>query len=637
MANDFTPDVQERDDEYIFGLRNDVFLSVAYATEKKLRVQMWRKETMLPPDEGNIFGQAFRDKLIKQARGGFNEQGKPDVIPHIEEDIGLVATLLGAKGLDDGKSLHDKLIEREGRTLTERLITLGEASAVLFHTPDKVAHAACKRLGHTEVYDMGSKEFSMWLRAEFRRSERERLEAIAKADRERAIEAMGALAPDDIHNRPLEVPRPQPIAPQVITTAVDELKSTAVLDGPEEEVHLRVAGHRGKFYVDLCNDQWEAVEISKEGWRILASDVVPIRFVRSNIMRPLPHPTKGGSVDELRRLLTLGDESEETEAAWTLLLAWLIQSLAPDGGQYPVLILLGGHGTAKTTTLEMLRDLVDPAVVPHEHTYQNVREVYIECVAGWVLAMDNLSSLKDWLSDTICRLSTGGGFKTRTLYTNRDQEVFLAQRPVAMNGISDVASKPDLLDRALLVDLPVIKVSDRKYLRELKAEFYQHRPAILGALFDAMAQGLRNVDAVDLTGRLPRMADFARWAVACEEALGRDAGSFMDAYEESSESAMQTALESEPIWRVLYELARKHTAEDPWTGNMKQLLNELNTMETDEPLKRSSDWPKTERKLSEIRRTLAPSLRKLGVHIEKVSKSKRKGRRYSLYFDDTKG
>jgi hypothetical protein len=630
MASNFVPKVTEQNDEYIFELRDEVFMSVAFASEKKLRFQMWRQTTLLAPDEGNIFAQSLRDKLVEQARAGFNEAGKPDAVPHIAEDVAIVATLLGSKA-DDGKSLHDRLKEGEGPSITERLIKLGEENAALFHTPDKEAHAACKRAGHTEVYLLKSREFKMWLRAEFRRTERERLEAIAKAERERAIDAAGALG-SDTDDAPIEVARPPAVPPQALTVAVGELTATAVLDGPEEEVHLRVAGHDGKIYIDLCNDAWEAVEISKDGWQIIGSDDVPIRFVRSNIMRSLPHPKRGGSVEELRRLLTLGDESEESERAWSLVLAWLMQSLRPDGGQYPVLILLGGHGTAKTTTLEMLRELVDPAVVLHEHSYEKVRDVYIECVACWAFALDNLTSLPDWFSDTICRLSTGGGFKTRTLFTDRDQEVFKAQRPVIMNGISDVASKADLLDRALLVDLPVIKVQDRKYLTDLRTEFYEHRPAILGAMFDVMAAGLRNVETVDLTGRMPRMADFARWGVATEQALGLEVGSFMDAYDVSRESATETALEAAPIWRVLYELARKHDAEEPWIGNMKELLNELNIMETDDALKRSTDWPKTERKLSAIIKRLGPALLELGIHIGRVSKSNREGRHYYLYY-----
>ena len=632
MSNqDFTPSVTEQDDEYIFELRDDVFVAVRFASEKKLRFQMWRKATMLPADEGNIFTQSFRDRLIEQARAGFNEPGKPDAIPHIAEDIGKMATILGARG-DDGKSLHDKLTEKEGPSITERLITLAEESARLFHTPEKVAHAACARAGHIEVYELNTRDFRMWLRSEFRRRERERLEAIARAERERAIEAAGALASSDMTDAPLEVARPPAIPPQALTTALGELEATAVAEGPEEEVHLRVAGHDGKIYIDLANEKWEAVEISKDGWKIVSGDAVPVKFVRSNVMKALPHPTRGGSVEELRRLLTLGDDGVATRDAWSLTLAWLVQSLRPNGGQYPVLVLLGGHGTAKSTTSEMLRELVDPAVVLHEHTLSNVREVYIECVASWVFALDNISSLPDWLSDTVCRLATGGGFKTRTLFTNRDQEVFKAQRPVIMNGISDVATRADLLDRALLVDLPVIPESGRKYLEELWADFYKHQPAILGALFDAMAAGIRNVREVDLSGRLPRMADFARWAVATERALGMEEDTFMKAYAGSRANATETALEEAPIWRVLFDLARRHSEPKPWEGNMKHLLAELNVLETDDALKRSKHWPKTERGLSETVKRLGPAFLELGVHVERVSKSHREGRRYRLFF-----
>jgi len=620
------PKVTEQNDEYIFELRDEVFLSTAFATEKKLRFQLWRQAVILPPDEGNIFVQAFRDKLVAQARNGFNEPKKPDAIPNIEEDIGSVAVLLGDRS-DGGTSLSEKLQDRECPSITEKLITLAEENATLFHTPEKVAHAACSRAGHIEVYELRTREFKMWLRSEFRRTERERLEAIARADRDRAIEAAGALA-GDLSNQPLFVPRPPVIPPQAIDQAIGELEATAVLAGEQEEVHLRIAGHDGKIYVDLCNAEWEVVEISTEGWRVTNQDV-PIRFARSNVIKEMPRPESGGSVGELRRLLTLGEKDEE---AWSLVLAWLMQSLRPNRGQYPILVLLGGHGTAKTTTLEMLRELVDPAVVAHEHTYHNIRDLYIECVAGWVLAMDNLSSLPDWLSDTICRLvGDRGGFKTRTLFTNRDQEIFRGKRPVIMNGISDVASRADILDRALLVDLPVIKETDRRYLEELWDDFYAHQPIILGALFDALVAGLKNVDGVRLEKK-PRMADFARWAVATEEALGMKAGTFLEAHTTSREGATETALEAEPIWRVLYEFAQDYDDGDRWSGNMKELLKELNIMETDEALKRSKDWPKTERKLSDIIKRLAPALLELGVRVEKPPRTGQKGRSYEVFY-----
>jgi hypothetical protein len=48
-------------------------------------------------------------------------------------------------------------------------------------------------------------------------------------------------------------------------------------------------------------------------------------------------------------------------------------------------------------------------------------------------------------------------------------------------------------------------------------EFEIARSQILGALLDAAAHGLHVMPGVRLE-RLPRMADFALWAMACETA-----------------------------------------------------------------------------------------------------------------------
>src|SRR5215208_1452575 len=124
-GNPFTPKVTQQNDEYVFELRDDAFLSVRYASEKRLRLQLWRQASILPPDEGNIFVQSFRDRLVAQAKSAFNEPGKPDDIPNLAEDIGLVATILGDRS-EDGKSLIDKIVEDEGPSITEKLITLAE-------------------------------------------------------------------------------------------------------------------------------------------------------------------------------------------------------------------------------------------------------------------------------------------------------------------------------------------------------------------------------------------------------------------------------------------------------------------------------------------------------------------------------
>jgi hypothetical protein len=53
-------------------------------------------------------------------------------------------------------------------------------------------------------------------------------------------------------------------------------------------------------------------------------------------------------------------------------------------------------------------------------------------------AFDNLSGLPPWLSDTLCRLTSGGAFSTRRLFSDRDEILFTAARRVILNGIEDI-------------------------------------------------------------------------------------------------------------------------------------------------------------------------------------------------------
>jgi len=632
---EFWPEVTEQDDEYIFELRDDVSVAVRYASEKKLRFQLWRPDAILPADEGNIFTQSFRDRLVAQARDGFNEQGEPDRIPHIADDIGKIATILSQRSTD-GKSIHEKLQEQEGASITERLIAIAEEGASVFLSPDKKPHAVCTRNGHREVLLIDSPDFRVWLRGEFRRKERERLEDIARAERERAIELAGAMVPPELLDDPLKVSKPPIIPPQSFTTAMSEIEATAMLEGSVEDVYIRVAEHEGRVYIDLCNEKWEAVEISAEGWRIIPSDVLPIKFIRSNAMLELPYPVHGGSIGELREMPTLPEE--RSDESWSLILAWVMQALKPCRGDYPILVLLGGHGTAKSTHTEMLRELIDPAVVEHEHekTYHEVRAIYIDVTTSWVFALDNVSQLPDWLSDILCRVSSGGGLKTRKFFTDRDQEIFKGKRPIIMNGISEVVKNSDILDRSLLVDLPPIPGNRRKEDRVLWAEFNARRPAILGALYDAVAKGLARQDDVVLEDEhKSRLVDFDRWAVATEEALGMEPETYVKARKLSRESASETALEAQPVWRPLYDLAAEHKEgeAEPWVGTMKALLSELNVKETDDALKRSKAWPKTPEKLAGILGRIKPDLLERGVHLQRAKGSRREGRRHKLYAD----
>jgi hypothetical protein len=68
---------------------------------------------------------------------------------------------------------------------------------------------------------------------------------------------------------------------------------------------------------------------------------------------------------------------------------------------------------------------------------------------GYLLAFDNLSGLPIWLSDALCRLASDGSFAVRQLYTDDEEVLFEAARPILLNGSEEVISRPDLGDRAI--------------------------------------------------------------------------------------------------------------------------------------------------------------------------------------------
>ena len=87
-----------------------------------------------------------------------------------------------------------------------------------------------------------------------------------------------------------------------------------------------------------------------------------MRFRRSKGMQPLPCPATDGSLLRLRELINVGDDRN-----WILLLSWLVAACRPQG-PYPILILQGEQGSAKSTTEKLVRGIIDPCHRPNSYS-----------------------------------------------------------------------------------------------------------------------------------------------------------------------------------------------------------------------------------------------------------------------------
>jgi hypothetical protein len=438
-------------------------------------------------------------------------------------------------------------------------------AAKLFHDAAGVPYATFDVSGHRETWPLRSGGFRSWVTHQYWLRNRRAVSSQARQD------------------------------------AIAVLEAHALFEGPELRVALRVAEANGRLYLDLGDPEWRAVEITATGWTVVSDS--PVRFRRPKGMLALPEPVRGGRLDELRHLLNVGDDD-----AWRLLLAFMVGALRPRG-PYWVLVLAGEQGSAKTTTSREIRALLDPATSPDRARPRDDRDLVIAASNGHLIAYDNLSSLQEWQSDGLARLATGAGFGTRQLYTDADETLFFASKPIILNGVGELAERPDLLDRALLVTLPRIPDECRRPDEELWAAFEEARPRILGALLDATSAALAGYKKVQLR-RLPRMADLARWVTAAEPALGWQPGAFMETYRENRASAHELAISAALIAAPVRAVAEA----GGFTGTPSDLLVAL-SLRVDEATTKRRDWPSNPKVLSDQLRRLAPNLRALGVGV----------------------
>jgi hypothetical protein len=390
---------------------------------------------------------------------------------------------------------------------------------------------------------------------------------------------------------------------QAMQDALGVIEGKALFDGDEREVHVRVAVHDGCIYIDLANDLWQVVELSASGWKVL--DESPVMFRRAKAMLPLPVPVMGGDIAELRQFVNVTDDD------WPLILAWLVAALRGKG-PFPILAVHGEQGSAKSTLCRFLRALIDPNTAALRCEPRESRDLMIQANNGLAIVLDNLSHIRTWLSDALCRLSTGGGFSTRMLYENDEEMIFEAQRPVILNGIEEVATRSDLLDRCLLLNLLQIPDERRQPESELVAAFEIARPGIFGALLTAVSVALRRLSMVKLANP-PRMADFAVWATAAEPGLGLEEGAFEAAYMANREAGNDLALEASPVGKAITELVEAEGG--AWRGTATELLEKLN-LQANETIKRLEAWPKSAPSLGGAVKRLAPNLRKAGIEVE---------------------
>jgi len=307
-----------------------------------------------------------------------------------------------------------------------------------------------------------------------------------------------------------------------------------------------------------------------------------------------------------------------------LLPVWIVQANWPRG-PYPVLPVHGPHGSAKTTRVSAVKALTDPtyssgespAVTLPRKPPKDEQDIIAAARNNRIVAFDNISYLPPWIADAICRLATGAELGGRALYSDFDEQVFAACRPVVFNGVPDVVGQSDLADRCVQSETrkPERRISEEKFWQEFRADWPQH----LGVVCDMLVLALRHWGEADaLVTEDVRMKQYARIGEAVGIGLGWEPGAFTRAYAENLSSAASEIARNDPIFEPL--LAVVAAAGGEWTGGLPELLGAINASAGLANTK-GDDWPKSAKALGNKLTRLDSALRLAGIEVGEPMKS----------------
>ncbi len=365
---------------------------------------------------------------------------------------------------------------------------------------------------------------------------------------------------------------------------------------PETEVHLRVGrGPAGEIVLDLGHADGRVVIIEPGRWYI--TDRSPIYFLRTKLTRPIPTPTRGGNLDELRDSMNVSDK------AWGQIQGWMVATFFPDI-DHPILALMGEQGTGKSTIARMITMLLDPSPATKCSQPRNIQDWAVTASLSRVVHLDNVSSIPSWFSDPLCQAATGGALLVRRLYSNRDVEVLEMRGCVIMTSIDAGSIKGDLADRFLKLTLARISSTNRCDPSDLERNFEAQRPSMLGCLLDLVAAALEIRDQVR-PAELPRMAGYGKLLAAIDATQG---STLLAGYIGQADELAQDFVEGNAVANALFELAQQ----GPWSGTATELGVKI------APREIPKGWPRGPRAMSAAITKCAPALRTMGVSVERV-------------------
>ncbi len=379
-------------------------------------------------------------------------------------------------------------------------------------------------------------------------------------------------------------------------------------------VGVRVTKYNDALIYDPLNNDGSVIIITKDGLtNAIPKDPVTIRY--NGMLRA---EIEDGTISDLRDLFSLWNLGEAQEV---VMVGCIGTNFIPDI-PHVITVITGPHGAGKSSLSDAIKTIPDPNVVVRNSLRFDEREIAVSSMHEWVLNFDNVNSIiPDQVSDLLCRISTGQGFRKRKLYTDQEDLILQYRRPIVMSAINEPGYNPDFLDRALIIRLNLILESNRKTDAEIQELIEKLSPKIRGLYLRSLSRAMEIYPQVkeEFEGKLLRMADFIIWGEAITRVLGYEPGKFYTSFSALQLEETETTASENLLIMVLNKLLEN---QKEWKGTTRELYDEIKgiiaEMGISEKDSLYKQLPKSYRDLGRRLTDLLPSLLNIGIGIKET-------------------
>lgn len=406
--------------------------------------------------------------------------------------------------------------------------------------------------------------------------------------------------------------------------AISLLRSEAVNNGTSREIiYNRIAMLDETIYYDLATPDWKFVKITKELVEIVDyNENMPV-FVRKQQQREQVKPLSDDkdSLDELVKLLRIQDKDKQ-------LFKVHLVSMCLEACPIPLMVILGEHGSIKTTIAKSVKRIIDPSGENISSLPTKMEDLILHFANRYIANFDNVSNINDEVSDILCRAITGEGQSKRKLYSDSDEIIFNYRRKCILNGIFPPLDRTDLRDRMIRYETLPVKDIERISESEFNKRLVELLPYVMGQIFQSLQKVLSIYDSFkNEIKNPPRMADFTVYGECISRTLNYEPLSFVKDYKLKLDEDTLDVAESYPIIQLIELIMKdKMTYEKTVSEFYKEVcsLAVIEGIEIDS--KKWIRFPTSSNKVKPHIERINPNLRILGFDIRIQPYQKRDGR-----------